>query len=210
MPSNLDRLFASAAGSSTPSKVSTSSNAEANYDPNQPGAVALPGGYTRLPSGVVLDASGKPCKQCTSGSAWKSMLKATKPPTTPAPTVAVATESTLSDCPPDVDELGRNTWSMLHTMAATYPETASSSTQATMRSFISTFSQLYPCGTCAEDFRGWMKQPGNEPRVRGQDDLGTWMCEAHNAVNVKLGKKEFDCSLWKERWRDGWRDGRCD
>jgi mitochondrial FAD-linked sulfhydryl oxidase len=36
------------------------------------------------------------------------------------------------------------------------------------------------------------------------------MCQAHNEVNRKLGKSEFDCGLWKERWRDGWRDGRCD
>ena len=95
-------------------------------------------------------------------------------------------------------------------MAATYPAQASNSMQSTMRSFISTFSNLYPCGTCAEDFRQWMKEPRNEPRVQGQDELGQWMCEAHNAVNVKLGKKEFDCSLWKQRWKDGWKDGRCD
>jgi mitochondrial FAD-linked sulfhydryl oxidase len=82
--------------------------------------------------------------------------------------------------------------------------------QSTMLSFIQTFSKLYPCGTCAEDFRSWMKIPGNQPRVWGQDEFGNWMCEAHNAVNVKLGKKVFDCSLWKERWRDGWKDGRCD
>ena len=93
-------------------------------------------------------------------------------------------------------------------MAATYPAAATESMQSTMWSFISTFSNLYPCGTCAEDFRQWMKV--NQPRVAGQDELGQWMCEAHNAVNVKLGKKEFDCSLWKQRWKDGWKDGRCD
>ena len=33
--------------------------------------------------------------------------------------------------------------------------------------------------------------------------LGRWMCEAHNEVNRKLGKGEFDCSRWEERWRTG-------
>jgi mitochondrial FAD-linked sulfhydryl oxidase len=117
---------------------------------------------------------------------------------------------TQPDCPPDVDELGRNTWSLLHSMAATYPTTANTSMQSSMRAFISAFSNLYPCAVCADDFRSWMKEPGNEPRVGGQDELGQWLCEAHNAVNVKLGKGVFDCGLWKERWRDGWKDGRCD
>lgn len=81
--------------------------------------------------------------------------------------------------------------------------------QATTRAFIQTFSALYPCGYCAEDFRGWLREPGNEVRVEGQDAFGDWACRAHNAVNVKLGKGEFDCKLWKERWRDGWKDGRC-
>jgi mitochondrial FAD-linked sulfhydryl oxidase len=54
-----------------------------------------------------------------------------------------------------------------------------------------------------------MKEPGNEVRTESQDAFGDWACRAHNAVNVKLGKGEFDCKLWKERWRDGWGDGRC-
>lgn len=54
-----------------------------------------------------------------------------------------------------------------------------------------------------------MGTPGNEPRLSNQEEFGRWMCRAHNAVNVKLGKQEFNCDLWRERWRDGWRDGRC-
>lgn len=54
-----------------------------------------------------------------------------------------------------------------------------------------------------------MGRRGNEPRVGSQDELGVWMCEAHNAVNEKLGKELFNCARWKERWRDGPADGRC-
>ena len=43
----------------------------------------------------------------------------------------------------------------------------------------------------------------NEPRVSNRDEIGRWMCEAHNAVNVKLGKESFDCNRWEERWRTG-------
>ena len=55
-----------------------------------------------------------------------------------------------------------------------------------------------------------MNKRGNEPQVEGRDGLGKWMCEAHNEVNRKLGKEEFDCEKWEERWRTGWKDGRCD
>jgi len=37
------------------------------------------------------------------------------------------------------------------------------------------------------------------------------MCEAHNEVNRKLGKGEFDCGRWEERWGEkGFGGGRCD
>ncbi|KAJ9611212.1 Flavin-linked sulfhydryl oxidase of the mitochondrial IMS [Cladophialophora chaetospira] len=156
--------------------------------------------------GVVLGKDGKPCRTCTSSAAWMAMMKSggKKPKPAAVPTAPP------SDCPPDVEELGRSTWMLLHSMAATYPEVATPETQSIMKQFISTFSRLYPCYVCAEDFQGWLKEPGNEPKVKGQDELGLWACQAHNAVNVKLGKPEFDCSLWKQRWKDGWKDGRCD
>jgi len=48
-----------------------------------------------------------------------------------------------------------------------------------------------------------MAKKGNGPRVGGRGELGRWMCEAHNEVNRKLGKGEFECGGWEERWRTG-------
>jgi FAD-linked sulfhydryl oxidase len=79
-----------------------------------------------------------------------------------------------------------------------------------MKQFLGLFSKLYPCWVCADDFRDWMGRRGNEPKLKGRGEFGTWMCEAHNEVNRKLGKPEFDCKRWEERWRTGWKDGRCD
>ncbi|KAJ5668152.1 uncharacterized protein N7477_006722 [Penicillium maclennaniae] len=116
------------------------------------------------------------------------------------------------NAPPDVEELGRSTWTLLHSMAATYPETANAEHQDNMRGFLKFFSKLYPCWVCADDFRTWMAHPSgrNQPKLGGRKDFGWWLCEAHNEVNRKLGKKEFDCRFWEERWRTGWKDGRCD
>jgi FAD-linked sulfhydryl oxidase len=95
-------------------------------------------------------------------------------------------------------------------MAANYPEKASQVQQAEMKSFLGVLSRVYPCWWCAKDFRTWMSKPENEPRVEGREELSSWLCDAHNEVNQKLGKPIFDCRQWRERWKDGWKDGRCD
>ncbi|KAJ4338948.1 Flavin-linked sulfhydryl oxidase of the mitochondrial IMS [Didymella glomerata] len=158
----------------------------------------LPGGK-KIINGIVYDADGKPCRTCNDMSALFAMGKKTKkalPPALP------------KDCPPDVAQLGRSSWTLLHSITATYPENPPRELQTETSAFLRTFGKLYPCWVCAEDFQDWMKV--NTPRVSSRNEFGQWMCEAHNAVNVKLGKKEFDCNRWEERWRTGWKDGRCD
>ncbi|OQE37418.1 hypothetical protein PENCOP_c010G02515 [Penicillium coprophilum] len=206
----------------TPAASASSSKPAGNDDSKAP-----------LPKGVVLDKDGKPCRTCTSVASWRALtkqadLKSANPSSTSSNTstagkmtasmsalAAAATPSSSerpSDCPPDVEELGRSTWTLLHSMAATYPEKADTEHQANMSGFLKFFSKLYPCWVCADDFRTWMAHPSgrNQPKLGSRKEFGWWMCEAHNEVNRKLGKKEFDCRLWEERWRTGWKDGRCD
>lgn len=137
------------------------------------------------------------CRTCTDVSSLFALTKSTKKTALP------------TDCPPDVAQLGRSSWTLLHSITAQYPERPTPEKQAETSTFMQTFAKLYPCWHCAGDFQEWMRN-GNAPRVSSRDEFGRWMCEAHNAVNVKLGKKEFDCGRWEERWRTGWKDGRCD
>jgi FAD-linked sulfhydryl oxidase len=58
-----------------------------------------------------------------------------------------------ADCPLDKDNLGRHTWSFLHTMAAYYPDEPSGKQQKEMSLFMKLFSKYYPCDHCARDFR---------------------------------------------------------
>ncbi|KAK4099931.1 hypothetical protein N658DRAFT_508317 [Parathielavia hyrcaniae] len=160
----------------------------------------------KFPKGVVLGKDGKPCRSCTSFAAWasqtKSSLKATPSTTT------TLSQSPPRDCPPDVETLGRSTWTLLHSIAATYPPAPTPSEQSDLRSFMRLFSRLYPCWVCAEDFQAYMRK--RDVRAGSRDEFGNWLCEAHNEVNRKLGKPTFDCAKWEERWRTGWRDGSCD
>lgn len=155
---------------------------------------------------ISNNKSKKKCRVCMSFKDWMRQQGATVPDTK---TSVIINEEKLADCPPDVEVLGRATWTLLHTMAANYPESATSQEQAEMHGFLKVFAKRYPCIHCAEDFREWMRRDENRAMVGGREDLSLWMCQAHNEVNKKLGKPIFDCTKWKERWRDGWRDGHC-
>ncbi|OQR85661.1 augmenter of liver regeneration [Thraustotheca clavata] len=107
------------------------------------------------------------------------------------------------DCPLDREELGRATWSTLHTMAAYYPEKPSNAMKEHARSFITALSQLYPCKYCAVDFQKNIELC--PPKVDSRVDLSLWLCEQHNIVSKKLQKKPFNCTMevLDKRWKVG-------
>ena len=112
------------------------------------------------------------------------------------------------DCPPDSTELGRSTWTFLHTMSAYYPTAPSLNQQSDMLSFIRVLSNVYPCSSCAAAFRDECRT--SPPTVGSREELMQWFCERHNEVNERQGKERFDCAKVMERWRTGPADGRCD
>jgi FAD-linked sulfhydryl oxidase len=104
-------------------------------------------------------------------------------------------------CPPDREELGSHSWTLLHTMAAYYPTEPDANKMASAKSFITAFADLYPCSDCAKDFKEKIEE--TKPAVESRDALCIWMCERHNEVNRKLGKKEFKCDMENltKRWK---------
>lgn len=146
-------------------------------------------------------------------SAWASQAKSMKTPTSSGSTASPSLfpsppAPATNDCPADVETLGRSTWTLLHSIAATYPTSPTPAQQDDLVGFVKLFSRLYPCWVCADDFRAYQRK--DPVRAGSRGEFGKWLCDAHNDVNVKLGKPVFDCSKWEERWRTGWKDGRCD
>lgn len=164
--------------------------------------------------------SAKPCRACTDFKKWTKAGGPTGPGLAPTATTSAAPhippeeqDRSLTDhqqglCPPDRQELGSSTWSLLHSLAAYYPDRPSPRQQAEASLFLTLFSRLYPCKECAEDLRADLVE--SPPKVTSSKEFSEWMCQLHNKVNVKLGKPTFDCSKVFERWRDGWKDGSCD
>ena len=113
-----------------------------------------------------------------------------------------------ANCPPDVESLGRATWTFLHTTAAYYPDAPTPTQRAHMLQLLHALPQLYPCSHCAGDLGDRMRN--RPPNVRSRAALSAWLCETHNEVNAMLGKPAFDCARVDERWKDGPRDGSCD
>ncbi|KAK5995783.1 FAD-linked sulfhydryl oxidase ALR [Cladobotryum mycophilum] len=184
------------ATTSTPPPIATESAAGTEQAPK------------KFPKGVVLGKDGKPCRNCTSFASWAAQAKGTVKQDTEAnkTRATMAVNGPPADCPPDVEQLGRSTWTLLHSIAATYPEQPSRTQQSDLLSFVGLFSKLYPCWVCAEDFQGHLAK--DKPPVASRAEFSQWLCRAHNDVNKKLGKPVFDCSRWDERWRTGWKDGR--
>ncbi|KAI6107294.1 FAD-dependent thiol oxidase [Pisolithus croceorrhizus] len=164
------------------------------------------------PPGMVIGPDGKPCKICTAFRNWK-------PKGSTASIAALATgadfrsdqgpaDSRPAYCPPDVEQLGRATWTFLHTTAAYYPDRPTPQQRANMLNLLHSLPVLYPCSHCASHLGETLKL--NPPNVSGRVALSRWLCERHNEVNERLGKAKFDCAKTDERWKDGPPDGSCD
>ncbi|CAL1715495.1 unnamed protein product [Somion occarium] len=180
-----------------------------------------------IPPGMVMGPDGKPCKICTAFRHWKPPANASKSTaqsqkssatvmaaiaaeTASSKTSPSATDTRPDYCPPDVEQLGRATWTFLHTTAAYYPEKPTPTQRVNMLTLIRALPVLYPCTHCASHLGETMKE--HPPDVSGRVGLSRWFCERHNEVNERLGKEKFDCSIQKldERWKDGPSDGSCD
>ncbi|RKP14771.1 ERV/ALR sulfhydryl oxidase domain-containing protein [Piptocephalis cylindrospora] len=146
------------------------------------------------------ETSKKPCRACTDFSSWKKLGRTTS--------ASKSSPPQNKECPPDREDLGRATWTFLHTMADHFPERPNLQQQHKAYTLLTNLADLYPCGECAEHLQVEVKN--NPPDTRSRSLLSQWLCGVHNNVNVRLGKDAFDCSLLGDRWGEGPSDGSCD
>eukprot|EP00555_Chaetoceros_dichaeta_P002797 CAMPEP_0198251068 /NCGR_PEP_ID=MMETSP1447-20131203/2032_1 /TAXON_ID=420782 /ORGANISM="Chaetoceros dichaeta, Strain CCMP1751" /LENGTH=186 /DNA_ID=CAMNT_0043936013 /DNA_START=161 /DNA_END=721 /DNA_ORIENTATION=+ len=124
------------------------------------------------------------------------------------PSSSSSSAAAAPPCPVTKDELGKSSWTLLHSMAAWYPEKPTKVEETKMAQLMEAISIFYPCTYCAEDFRESLKE--NPTKTESRQDLSLWLCGQHNLVNEKLGKPIFKCDvdILDERWRKS-SDSRC-
>lgn len=140
----------------------------------------------------------------------KTSTSTTSETTTTAATTTTTTTTSVPNsksfaltgqCPAGREDLGWQSWTLLHSIAAYYPDDPTSEDQIRAKQFMNAFGYLYPCSHCAE---AYCEDKKDLPiRVETRKLFSVWMCQMHNRVNVKLNKTEFDCNidLLDARWR---------
>ncbi|XP_045187669.2 uncharacterized protein LOC123545408 [Mercenaria mercenaria] len=100
-------------------------------------------------------------------------------------------------CDPGRSEFGRATWNLMHTYAFTYPENPSPMQQEDMRRFMYQIAEFYP----STNFYYITSLFNDEPDTTDRESFMNWMCRAHNYVNARRGKPEFDCNEVWDHWQ---------
>ncbi|DBA65843.1 TPA: hypothetical protein ACH3X2_002874 [Trebouxia sp. C0005] len=106
---------------------------------------------------------------------------------------AVSAAATISK-----EELGRATWTMLHTLAVQYPQMPTKQQQKDVKTLVDVLTRIYPCTECAQHFGEVVKS--DPPNVSSGHELQQWMCRVHNNVNKSIGKRTFNCKFVEARW----------
>jgi FAD-linked sulfhydryl oxidase len=95
------------------------------------------------------------------------------------------------------EDMGRAGWTFLHAIGGALGELDDvqplprEETRA-LDDLVHALTVLYPCEECRKHFASLVKK--RPPRTESSAAFQTWLCEAHNDVNVRLGKPLQDCS----------------
>ncbi|GKV26463.1 hypothetical protein SLEP1_g35754 [Rubroshorea leprosula] len=103
-----------------------------------------------------------------------------------------------SAAPVTKEELGRATWTFLHTLAAQYPENPTRQQKKDVKELMAILSRMYPCKECADHFKEVLR--ANPVQARSQHEFSQWLCHVHNVVNKSLGKPGFPSERVDARW----------
>lgn len=122
-------------------------------------------------------------------------------PRSAAPAAARATAE-RSERPPSKKAVGNAGWTLIHSIAANFPQQPSDQDKNNAKVFLKSIAKLYPCKRCRYHFDRYLTS--SPPDVSSRDAFVLWACAAHNDVNRRNGKPEFPCSVTAldQRWGD--------
>ncbi|MED6119698.1 hypothetical protein PIB30_014071 [Stylosanthes scabra] len=86
-----------------------------------------------------------------------------------------------SAAPVSKEDLGRATWTFLHTLAAQYPDNPTRQQKKDVKDLIHILTRLYPCKECADHFKEVIR--ANPVQAGSHTEFSQWLCHVHNVVN---------------------------
>ena len=95
------------------------------------------------------------------------------------------------------EDLGRATWTFLHTLAAQYPDNPTRQQKKDVKELVQILSRMYPCSECANHFKEVLRS--NPAQSGSHAEFSQWLCHVHNVVNRSIGKP---ISCMKRSWRN--------
>ena len=95
-------------------------------------------------------------------------------------------------------EIGRNTWSLLHSMAASYPNEPNEEDKKQIKNFLYGLANHFPCKICGNHLLKMLNKEGIHANSR--EELVNYICKIHNIVNKVLEKPQFDCKKAFDFW----------
>jgi hypothetical protein len=107
-----------------------------------------------------------------------------------------------TDLAPNADRVGRAGWTLIHVVAANYPDYPTDEDRKQATAFINALSHVYPCTYCVEHFTSYLEQ--HPVDVTSREAFLLWTCEAHNDVRRRQGKTLFPCNVADLNRRWGW------
>ena len=87
------------------------------------------------------------------------------------------------------NSLGVSTWALLHSVAAIYSNNPNKTEMESLKDFFDGLMYFYP--SKSEFMKEILKEHPLE--YSNREELIYYMCEIHNILNRKLGKKKFSC-----------------
>ncbi|KAL2652238.1 hypothetical protein R1flu_020366 [Riccia fluitans] len=110
----------------------------------------------------------------------------------------VASEKSEINSAVSKEELGRATWTFLHTLAAQFPDQPTKQQQRDVKELMAILTRIYPCKDCADHFKDVLR--AHPVDAKSGEALAQWMCRVHNVVNRSIGKSQFPCNRVDLRW----------
>lgn len=101
---------------------------------------------------------------------------------------------------PDLAEIGRGAWTLMHTMAVTYPNPADETHSTAWKQFMRSQQHLFPCVKCRAHIAAYLRAHPFPRGVLSRKYIQAYLFKMHNAVNRRLGKPMFTREAYAQRW----------